>query len=277
MSAYGAYGAPAAYPSPYDPYAPQPYGYGPPPGAYPPGAYGAPAPGYAGQPGAYGAPAGTDEIRTIFLTGFPADVKDRELNNLLRFVPGYQAAQMNWKNGQAQGFALFDSAALAAAACQMVAMVHFDEGHVLRAEVARKNMFTKDDGGAPSAGAGAAAAGFKRPRTTPGAYSAPYGRWATPPVSNTGDNAPCSTLFVGNLSDQVSETELRGLFGSQQGFRTLKIAKGPKSTTAFVDFDDVPSSMAVHHALQGAVISSSSERGGLRIQYSKNPFGKRRD
>lgn len=49
---------------------------------------------------------------------------------------------------------------------------------------------------------------------------------------------------------QVSETELRGLFGSQQGFRTLKIAKGPKSTTAFVDFDDVPSSMAVHHALQ---------------------------
>ena len=29
-------------------------------------------------------------VRTIILTGFPSDVKDRELNNLLLFLPGYQ-------------------------------------------------------------------------------------------------------------------------------------------------------------------------------------------
>ena len=29
-------------------------------------------------------------VRTIILTGFPSDVKDRELNNLLLFFPGYQ-------------------------------------------------------------------------------------------------------------------------------------------------------------------------------------------
>jgi hypothetical protein len=43
----------------------------------------------------------TDELRTVFITGFPNDIKERELNNLLRFIPGYEASQMNWKNGQA--------------------------------------------------------------------------------------------------------------------------------------------------------------------------------
>lgn len=81
-----------------------------------------------------------------------------------------------------------------------------------------QNMFTKDDGGAPSGAT--AAAGFKRPRTNPGpggfAGSPAYGGMRADdgpvipiqpvgyaPVSNTGDNQPCSTLFVGNLSDQV--------------------------------------------------------------------------
>ena len=51
----------------------------------------APAAAYAPAP-AYGyAPAPSynpDEVRTVFVTGFPADVKERELNNLLRFVHG---------------------------------------------------------------------------------------------------------------------------------------------------------------------------------------------
>ena len=28
---------------------------------------------------------------------------------------------------------------------------------------------------------------------------------------------------------------------------------------------------------QGAVLASNAERGGIRIQYSRNPFGKKRD
>ena len=33
------------------------------------------------------------------------------------------------------------------------------------------------------------------------------------PISNTKDNPPCNTLFIGNLGDSVSEAEMRGLFG----------------------------------------------------------------
>jgi hypothetical protein len=47
-----------------------------------------------------------------------------------------------------------------------------------------------------------------------------------------------------------------------------------KSTTAFVEFTDVQSAMLVHEMLQGAVLTSS-DRGGIRVQYSKNPYGKR--
>lgn len=56
--------------------------------------------------------------------------------------------------------------------------------------------------------------------------------------------------------------------------RQLKLVRGTKSTTAFVEFADIASAMMVHQGLQGAVLSSS-DRGGIRIQYSKNPFGKR--
>jgi hypothetical protein len=34
-------------------------------------------------------------------------------------------------------------------------------------------------------------------------------------VSNTKDNPPCNTLFVGNLGDTVDEAELNGIFASQ--------------------------------------------------------------
>eukprot|EP00955_Chlamydomonas_euryale_P068464 360124-Chlamydomonas_euryale.AAC.9 len=101
------YGAPA----PFGAAAPPPAAaYAPPPAAYQPahgygGSYGAPpqliaqpymlpsGPGGGGG-GGYGHPAGTDELRTIFVSGFPADVKERELNNLLRFLPGYEASAM---------------------------------------------------------------------------------------------------------------------------------------------------------------------------------------
>ena len=59
--------------------------------AHPPPSY-APAPQYASYAPAYGAGANPDELRTVFITGFPADVKERELNNLLRFLPGYEVS-----------------------------------------------------------------------------------------------------------------------------------------------------------------------------------------
>lgn len=43
-------------------------------------------------------------------------MKERELQNLLRWLPGYEASQVNYKGEKAMGFALFSTAQLAIAA-----------------------------------------------------------------------------------------------------------------------------------------------------------------
>lgn len=96
------------------------------------------------------------------------------------------------------------------------------------------------------------------------------------PVQNTKDNPPCNTLFIGNLGENINEEELRGLFSVQPGFKQMKILRQERHTVCFIEFEDMNTATNVHHSLQGAVIPSSGSVG-MRIQYSKNPFGKRKD
>jgi hypothetical protein len=220
-------GAYMTYSEPAESYQPAPPFYSIPIQA-PAGFYYAPAPAAAPLPAA-------DEVRTVFITGFPDDVKERELNNMLRFLPGYEASQMHFRNGQAQGFALFSTGSAARQAVDAVQNLVFDNDCVLRAEMAHKNMYLKDDpslapkrsrpsyeGGSYGGYPAAPPPGVAPP---PGAYaygppagSAPVG--VVPPVqprgyapiTNTKDNPPCNTLFIGNLGDGVNEAEIRGLF-----------------------------------------------------------------
>ncbi|KAI8000395.1 RNA-binding protein with multiple splicing 2 [Camellia lanceoleosa] len=48
-----------------------------------------------------------DEVQTIFISGLPEDVKERELQNLLRWLPSYEASQVNFKGEHPMGFTLF--------------------------------------------------------------------------------------------------------------------------------------------------------------------------
>ncbi|XP_031376346.1 cell wall integrity protein scw1-like isoform X1 [Punica granatum] len=96
------------------------------------------------------------------------------------------------------------------------------------------------------------------------------------PVQNTKDNPPCNTLFIGKLGENINEEELRGLFSIEPGFKQMKILRQEKHTVCLIEFDDVNSATNVHHSLQGTVIPCSGSLG-MRIQYSKNPYGKKKD
>ncbi|PON71031.1 Splicing factor-like protein [Trema orientale] len=87
----------------------------------------------------------TDEVRTIFITGLPEDVKERELQNLLRWLPGYEASQVNSKGEKPMGFALFATAQQAIAAKDTLQNMVFDaeSKSVLHTEMAKKNLFVK--------------------------------------------------------------------------------------------------------------------------------------
>ncbi|XP_044486515.1 RNA-binding protein with multiple splicing 2-like [Mangifera indica] len=262
-----------------------------------------------------------DEVRTIFITGLPEDVKERELQNLLRWLPGYEASQVNYKGEKPMGFALFSTAQFAVAAKDALQEMVFDAEtkSVLHTEMAKKNLFVKrgivadsnayDQSKRLRTGGDYSHAGYTAPSPFhppsapvwgPHGYMAPapppydpYGGYPVPPVpmptpapvpapssyvpiQNTKDNPPCNTLFIGNLGENINEEELRGLFSVQPGFKQMKVLRQERHTVCFIEFEDVNSATNVHHNLQGAVIPSSGSVG-MRIQYSKNPFGKRKD
>ncbi|KAI8544798.1 hypothetical protein RHMOL_Rhmol08G0322700 [Rhododendron molle] len=87
----------------------------------------------------------TDEVRTIFISGLPEDVKERELQNLLRWLPGYEASQVNSKGEHPMGFALFTTPQFAIAAKEALQDMVFDaeSKSVLHTEMAKKNLFVK--------------------------------------------------------------------------------------------------------------------------------------
>ncbi|CAM8898740.1 unnamed protein product [Rhodiola kirilowii] len=86
-----------------------------------------------------------DEIRTVFITGLPEDVKERELQNLLRWFPGYEASQVNAKGEHPLGFALFSTPHYALSARDTLQDLIFDAEAkaVLHTEMAKKNLFVK--------------------------------------------------------------------------------------------------------------------------------------
>ena len=51
------------------------------------------------------------------------------------------------------------------------------------------------------------------------------------PMTTAAAASTCNTLFVGNLSDHVSEDELLALFQTQAGYRQLKLVRGVKQVS----------------------------------------------
>ncbi|RWS31799.1 protein couch potato-like protein [Leptotrombidium deliense] len=90
--------------------------------------------------------------------------------------------------------------------------------------------------------------------------------------ASTNPTPPCSTLFVANLGQFVSEQELKDLFGSFPGFCRLRMHNKGGTPVAFVEYSDVRFATHAMSALQGYVLFSS-DRGGMRIEYAKNKMG----
>lgn len=106
-----------------------------------------------------------------------------------------------------------------------------------------------------------------------------------PPPANPADqNPPCNTLYVGNLPPDATEHELRQLFSGQRGFRRLSFRNKNNNGNGhgpmcFVEFEDVAYATRALAELYGRQLpranSSHSNKGGIRLSFSKNPLGVR--
>ncbi|VDM23781.1 unnamed protein product [Toxocara canis] len=98
----------------------------------------------------------------------------------------------------------------------------------------------------------------------------------------TASTTACSTLFVANLGQSVNEEELKqvrlifflpfSIFRSFPGFCRLRMHTKGGTSVAFVEYSDIRQATQAMTSLQGFQISSS-ERGGMRIEYAKNKMG----
>ncbi|KAL1915382.1 uncharacterized protein VTP21DRAFT_6840 [Calcarisporiella thermophila] len=109
------------------------------------------------------------------------------------------------------------------------------------------------------------------PGMTPPGFNGPH----LPVSSNPADqNPPCNTLYVGNLPHSTNEEELRQLFSKCSGYKRLSFRTKSNGPMCFVEFEGVDYAMRALTELQGAMLNSSN-RGGIRLSFSKNPLGVR--
>ncbi|KAL1122915.1 hypothetical protein AAG570_003240 [Ranatra chinensis] len=89
------------------------------------------------------------------------------------------------------------------------------------------------------------------------------------PGSSQQGAGPCSTLFVANLGQFVSEHELKEIFSSLPGFCRLRLHSKGGSPVAFVEFQDIVCASQAMATLQASFLLSS-DRGPIRIEYAKS-------
>lgn len=116
-----------------------------------------------------------------------------------------------------------------------------------------------------------------------------------PPPTNPADqNPPCNTLYVGNLSPDIVEADMRELFEKEEGF--LRISFRSKANTksnhgpmCFVEFEEILYAARSLARLYGVEVqpkyktsesivdddSGIKKMVGIRLSFSKNPLGVR--
>ncbi|OIW04934.1 hypothetical protein TanjilG_15679 [Lupinus angustifolius] len=209
-------------------------------------------------------------INTLFISGLPDDVKAREIHNLFRLRPGFDACQLKYtgRGNQVVAFATFFNHQSAMAALHALNGVKFDpqSGSVLHIELARSNSRRKHMPG------GAAYVVIdkrsKKGEADDQRSSSDDGEFESDPDESSGsgsdhgdlattksdedvvasgnaveqhqkgsDGGPCSTLFIANLGPNCTEDELKQAFSVHAGFNLVKMRSRGGMPVAFADFE----------------------------------------
>jgi RNA recognition motif-containing protein len=239
-----------------------------------------------------------DEIRTVFLSGLPEDVKEREIHNLFRFVPGYEGCKMTVMNQRPVSFASFQTREFAASAIQQLNGIAFDPDtdQTLRVEFARANSKVKriiSDAGVqqqekrrrvgtpyaqPSYGYNQAYSGAYDHYSTYG-YTEPYAHSSMHHMNTTPSQhqhphsrlTPCTTLFVTGLDPTISQNELISIFSGGAGFQRFLLGKDGQH--CFLDYSDLNSSSNALTSLNGYLVGSYR----IKVDYAKKKMGETRN
>lgn len=155
---------------------------------------------------------GGEEIRTIIVSGFPADCAVRECDNLCRYMVGFNGAKVDCKKGMML-FVLFDSADNAQVAVQMINGSPFDRSspaEILKAGMAKNNM--KSDPGHASMAQGKGSS----------AWGAPA--WGAPKAQGKGVGSVDTITCPSSDQEGFDAATIEAVVSSLNGFVAFKAA-----------------------------------------------------
>jgi len=226
------------------------------------------------------------EVRTLFISGLPDDVKEREIHNLFRLVPGYEGCKLTTSGNRGPvAFASFVDRSSAIIGQTYLHGIKFDpeQPSTIRIEFAKSNSKTKrliEDGDPYHSAKRFRPNAYSAPPPMPG-YAMPPPPMAIPRIPGPGDlrprsptgesRAPCTTLFVANLDPLVTELDLVHIFGSVPGYKRLRLPlkEGRGRRNAFVEYADIQAASSAMYSLQGYPVNQTP----LHIEYAKAPMG----
>jgi len=233
------------------------------------------------------------EIRTVFISGLPEDVKEREIHNLFRFFPGYEGCNLveNIKGEdnptkQFCAFAVFSDRQAAVYALQMLKDLRFDPSspQSMRVEFAKSNtkysyLSTPGEFFVPEKKKGIPMEHNYYPKmaypfinnfAVNPIYPLPQSLISLPPANlvsprtSSGSQKQSSTLYVADFHPVVTERDLTRLFETQPGFSKLVMSK-TGLPFCFVYYDDIQSATKAMQSFHGILVGPSH----LRIEYAR--------
>lgn len=248
-------------------------------------------------------------VSTLFVSGLPSDVRERELRLLASFLPGLEGAVISrgraGPRGESQiGFIKFTSQNYAMAAAHALQGYQFDEedpeSH-LRVSLAKRDMnirsrtsassyqeraYAANYGGFPGFqpyGGAAAAAMYGGAE----ASMAAYGQMAQSMAAAVGMGsgaAPETTAFtfdvrrsddvldtlcIRGLTNYTSQADLQGYFGNMTGFRDMKLFEN--KGLAFIAFQDAQHAQHCLTEIEGKTIElpGTTGRETVLVEYAR--------
>jgi len=245
-------------------------------------------------------PVATD-VKTLYVSGLPHDVKEREIQLLCRPFSGFEFCNLNTRSDQPSAFVKFIDRESATTALQSLQGFQFDLNHpdqLIRVEFARSDTMKKylnpddyddgPDGKRRRLGTGLEASSYypndayyqhygSYPPHGYGSYYPYYPPYSTSyssssPGSSSSTSHPnaTNTLFVGNLPPYCTENDLLPLFRHHPGFKQMRFTNLKNRQVAFVQFVDAAPSAFALSQMAGTRLFGNT----LRIEFaqeSKDP------
>eukprot|EP01124_Arcella_intermedia_P017187 TRINITY_DN23984_c0_g1_i1.p1 TRINITY_DN23984_c0_g1~~TRINITY_DN23984_c0_g1_i1.p1 ORF type:complete len:249 (-),score=17.42 TRINITY_DN23984_c0_g1_i1:118-864(-) len=241
-------------------------------------------------------PSNRQDIRTLYITSLPLDVKEREIQILCRPFEGYEFCKIIHKNNQPAAFVKFSSRATALKACESLQDYVFDLNHpdmVIKVDFAKTDTLkkTSPSSSSPSSPTMGEEGDKKRrswfdaygaygygeeygypPYPDPSAYYQDgygrgtfYGRMEKRSKGNTPALGESDTIFVGNLPIHCTESDLTEVFKGFPGFSKLRFTVLKNRNVCFVQFKDTKSAAYALDRTTGTKVMGNT----LRIEYAQ--------